>query len=231
MLWMVVHPFVQVLIYTLVLSSIMQAKLPGISGQYSYSIYLISGMLGWFLFSDIVGRLLTVFIDHGHMIKKVGFPKIILPIITLGHSLIGFTIMYIATMIIFVVMDHQSIYHLIWAPVLILSTILFSVGIGLSLGVLNTFIRDVGQITTISLQLLFWLTPIVYSLQMLPEEYRDFFSLNPVVLIIQWYQDVFAYNRAPDLFSLAIFTVASAFLTYLSVLMLRKSENKMADIL
>ena len=70
-LWMIIHPFMQVLIYTLVLSAILKAKLSGIDSQYAYAIYLMSGIAGWTLFSDISSRLLTVFIDNGNLLKKV----------------------------------------------------------------------------------------------------------------------------------------------------------------
>jgi len=230
-LWMVIHPFVQVAIYTLVLSAIMQIKLPGIDNQSSYSIYLISGMLCWFLFSDIVSRMLSVFVDNGNIIKKMNFPRIILPVVVLGRSFVNFLIMYFSMLIIFVIMGHNSIHHFIWMPILAVTTILFSFGLGLLLGVVNIFIRDIAQITIVVLQLLFWLTPIVYSLQMLPEAYHGFFVLNPVALIVQEYQNVFAYNILPNFDLLMIFTVLSLILIYCATFIFKKAEGKMVDVL
>ena len=95
MLWMVIHPFMQVLVYALVLSAILQAKLPGIGGQYAYAIYLMSGIVAWTMFSDIFSRLLTVFIDNGNLLKKVHFPRIVLPMIIIGVAIVNFLLMLI----------------------------------------------------------------------------------------------------------------------------------------
>ena len=69
-LWMILNPLAQVLIFAFVLSSVLAAKLPGITNQYAYSIYLMAGTLGWSLFTEIVSRCLTMFIDNGNILKK-----------------------------------------------------------------------------------------------------------------------------------------------------------------
>ena len=68
--WMILHPLSQVLIFAFVLSAVLSAKLPGIDNQYAYSIYLMSGILAWSLFSEIVTRCLTLFIDNGNILKN-----------------------------------------------------------------------------------------------------------------------------------------------------------------
>jgi lipopolysaccharide transport system permease protein len=88
-LWMILQPLSQVLIFAFVLSTIMSARLPGINNPYAYSIYLMSGILGWSLFSEIVSRCLTLFIDNGNLIKKLAFPKITLPLVVVGSALVN----------------------------------------------------------------------------------------------------------------------------------------------
>src|SRR5688500_10790143 len=75
MFWTVIHPLVMILIYTLVFSRIMQAKVPGISEVYSYSIYLCAGLLPWNAFGESVLRSTTAFPDHAHLLKKAFIPK------------------------------------------------------------------------------------------------------------------------------------------------------------
>ena len=77
-LWVIINPLSQVLIYALILSHILAAKLPGIESQYAYAIYLMAGLLGWTLFNEIVGRCLNIFIEHGNLIKKMSFPRVTL---------------------------------------------------------------------------------------------------------------------------------------------------------
>ncbi|OOE95352.1 ABC transporter permease, partial [Salinivibrio sp. IB643] len=83
-LWMVLNPLAMVLVYALILSQIMTAKLPEVATQYAYPIYLLSGVIGWTLFSEILGRCLTIFIDNGNLLKKMSFPKFALPLIVIG---------------------------------------------------------------------------------------------------------------------------------------------------
>lgn len=72
-LWMIINPLAQVAIYALVLSNVLAAKLPGIDNKYAYALYLMAGMLAWSLFSEIIGRCLTLFIDQGNLMKKCDF--------------------------------------------------------------------------------------------------------------------------------------------------------------
>ncbi|WP_413700401.1 ABC transporter permease [Psychromonas sp. KJ10-10] len=72
-LWMILHPLAQVLVYALILSQIMVAKLPNVSTEYAYPIYILAGVVGWTLFSEVLGRCLTVFIDNGNLLKKCLF--------------------------------------------------------------------------------------------------------------------------------------------------------------
>jgi lipopolysaccharide transport system permease protein len=230
-LWMIIHPFMQVLIYTLVLSAILKAKLSGIDSQYAYAIYLMSGIAGWTLFSDISSRLLTVFIDNGNLLKKVKFPRIILPMIIVGVAFVNFLIMFISMFIVFFVLGHVSTEYLFWMPIIIFVTLINAIGIGLFLGVLNIFIRDVGQIMTIALQFWFWLTPIVYSMDMLPESYQYIFTLNPMTGIIMSYQSVLAYNTSPNIELLVYPGIVGMAIFFLAIFMYNKANQEMADVL
>src|SRR5690349_15695232 len=83
-LWMIIHPLTQVAIYALILSNVIAAKLPGLDNKYSYPIYLMAGMLAWSLFTEIVSRCLTLFIEQGNLMKKMRFPRITLPAVVVG---------------------------------------------------------------------------------------------------------------------------------------------------
>jgi lipopolysaccharide transport system permease protein len=229
--WMIIHPFMQILIYALVLSAIMKAKFTGIESQYAYAIYLISGIIGWNLFSDISSRLLTVFIDNGNLIKKVSFPRILLPMVIVGVSLVNFLLMFVSMFIIFAILGHFSIEHLIWLPLLILITLLNAIGVGLFFGVINIFIRDVGQIMTIGLHFWFWLTPIVYSLEMLPDSYKFLFTYNPLYGLITGYQSILAYNSSPSLKLLIYPSISGIVLFFLALFVLKKANYEMSDVL
>src|SRR5215475_5615660 len=85
-LWMVIHPLAQVLIFAFILSAVLSSKLPGIANRYGYAVYLMAGTLAWSLFSELISRSLTVFVDHGNLLKKMMFPRICLPVIVSGSA-------------------------------------------------------------------------------------------------------------------------------------------------
>jgi lipopolysaccharide transport system permease protein len=231
LLWMIIHPFMQVLVYALVLSAIMKAKLIGIDSQYAYAIYLISGIIGWNLFSDISSRLLTVFIDNGNLIKKVSFPRILLPTVIVGVGLVNFLLMFISMFIIFAILGHFSVGYLVWMPLLILITLLNAIGIGLFFGIINIFIRDIGQMMTIILHFWFWLTPVVYSIDMLPESYKFIFSFNPLYGLVAGYQSILAYNSAPNMHLLIYPTIFGATLFFIALFVFDRANHEMSDVL
>ena len=229
--WMVLHPLAQVLIFALVLSQIMTAKLPGVESQYAYPIYLLAGMLGWSLFSEIMNKMLTVFIDNGNLLKKVAFPKLALPLIAIGSALINFILLLLMMFIVFAFLGHMPLHALYWLPLLILITMGLAVGIGLILGTINVFIRDIGQAMTIILQFWFWLTPIVYMPSIIPEKYHGLLMMNPMTGVIMGYQNVLVYGKAPDA-GLLLYPGILAIVTMVSALIIfKKASEEMADVL
>ena len=228
-LWMILNPLAQVLIFAFVLSAVLSAKLPGIDNQYAYAIYLMAGMLGWSLFAEIVNRCLTLFIDNGNILKKLAFPKIALPLIVTGSALVNNLLLFVAILGIFGLLGHPPGTALIWLPVLMVVTIAFAVGLGLGLGVLNVFMRDIGQVVPVIMQFMFWFTPIVYMVNIIPEQYRGWLFLNPLIPIVTGYQDVLLYNRAPNWADLGVVAILSAALLAFSLLIFRKASPEMVD--
>lgn len=229
--WMILHPLAQVAIYALILSAVLSAKLPGINNQYAYAIYLMAGMLGWSLFAEVFGRCLTVFIDSGPLIKKMAFPRITLPLILVGSALVNNILLLGAILLVFGLLGHNPEVSILWIPLLILLTLGLAIGLGLSLGIMNVFLRDIGQVAPILLQFWFWLTPIVYTIQMLPESYRQLFLLNPMSGIIMGYQNILVYGKSPDpmllIYPLGLMIAALA----LALFLYRRAGEEMADVL
>ncbi|MDQ7914261.1 ABC transporter permease [Pseudomonas sp. 102515] len=230
-LWMIINPLVQVAIYAIILSNVLSAKLPGIQNKYAYAIYLIAGTLGWTLFSEIVGRCLTLFIDQGNLMKKMRFPKIALPVIVVGSATLNNILLLVSALVVFLLMGHYPGWNVFWLLPLTLVVIALATGVGLLLGVLNVFVRDVGQVVPIILQLLFWFTPIVYPASIIPETLRPYLSWNPLVPVIEAYHQVLVFNSAPD--SLALLTVVcvASLLLLIGLFVFRRASPEMVDAL
>jgi lipopolysaccharide transport system permease protein len=163
-IWMIINPLVQVCIYALILSSLLSARLPELADQtYGYAIYLTAGILCWSLFSDVVTRCLTIFIENGNILKKMVFPKICLPLITTGTALVNNALLLLAIIAVFAVLGHGLAPSILLLPVLTGLTLALALGFGIVLGILNVFIRDIGQVIPLVLQIGFWFTPVVYG--------------------------------------------------------------------
>jgi lipopolysaccharide transport system permease protein len=228
-LWLILNPLAQVLILAFVLSAVMSAKLPGISSRYAYAIFLMAGILGWSLFLEIINRCLTLFIDNGNILKKLVFPKIALPLIVTGSASVNNALLLVAILVIFGILGHVPGAAIIWLPVIMVINIALALGLGLTFGVLNVFVRDTGQIVPVVLQFVFWLTPIVYRVEVIPSRYRGWLILNPLIPIITGYQDALLYDHAPNWAGLGLVALIAAALLGFSLVLFRKASPEMVD--
>lgn len=228
-LWLIIQPLSMVLVYTLIFSNVMKMKLSGNTGEYDYSIYLCSGLLTWGAFTEIVVRMKSMFRDNANIIKKTNFPKITLPIIITISSIINFTIIFSLFLTLLIYLDRFSFSMLLYfAPVFTLQ-IIFSISVGLIVSILNVFYRDVGQIVDILLQFLFWATPIVYVVSIMPETIKVAIMHNPMSKFIEAYHDIFVYGNIPNWSSLVSVAILSIALFILATIILNKAKNDIVD--
>jgi lipopolysaccharide transport system permease protein len=227
--WTVIQPLSMIVIYTLVFSQIMHARLPGVEGGMAYSIFLCSGILIWNFFSEIANKCQNVFLDNAEVIKKIKFPRLCLVVVIIVDSVITLSI-FMLLFFTFLVLsgNFPGLVVLSFIPV-VLVLLLFVVGLGICVGVLNVFFRDVGQLFQIILQFWFWLTPIVYPIHIIPEHYRFIFSLNPMTTIVTSSQQIFVYGRVPDYEALGYVAVLSLALCMLALRLYRRRCDEMVE--
>ncbi len=229
--WVIINPLSQVAIYALILSNVLAAKVPGIENKYSYAIYLMAGLLAWTLFSEIINRCLNLFIEQGNLMKKMSFPRITLPVIVIGSCLLNYILLFVAILVIFALLGHQFSFAMLWLIPLTVSVVVLALGIGLSLGVMNVFVRDIGQMVPIIMQVWFWFTPIIYPESIIPERYQYLMDLNPLYPIVSAYHNVLVYNEAPTLFGLMVISVLALLTLLFSLFLFRRASAEMADVL
>lgn len=228
--WIILQPLAQVLIFATILSNVLGARLEGVGSKYAYAVYLISGILCWSLFAEIVQRLLMVFIDHGSLLKKMQFPRIALPMISVGSSLVNSMALFCVIMVILPILGVYPNVHYLWLPVLMALTVALATGVGLIVGVLNVFARDVGHVMGVVLQFWFWVTPIVYPIKVVPEAFKVTLLFNPVAPLAMAYHDIIVYQRAPQQ-SLWSVLVATVILLLVGMFLFRRASAEMVDVL
>ncbi len=229
--WHILNPLAQSAIFALVLAEVLGAKLAGSTSKAAYPIYLMAGMAAWGLFSEIVNRCLSVFIEYGPTLKKIAFPRICLPIIVVGGALLNHVLLLGAILIVGIMLGHTpgSAWFVIPLGIALIS--LIALGLGLLLGVFNVFSRDVGQVMGVVMQIWFWLTPIVYTLDVVPEASRWLFDLNPIVPLIRLYQNAMLHNVAPAAASLVVPIVFALMLLAVAFTIFRRASSELVDAL
>lgn len=230
-LWMVIHPLAQVLIFALILSEVLSARLPGVDNKHAYALYLTAGILGWTLFADTLSRSLTLFIDNGNLLKKMSFPRVCLPLIAAGTAAVNNLLLAAAVFAVFAALGHLPGMQVLWLPVLMAITLCFALGAGLLLGVFNVFMRDIGQVIPVVLQALFWLTPIVYTIDILPEHLRGWFEANPLYPVVASYQSVLVFDTAPMWSDLLVVGAVALSTLFAGLVMFRRASPEMVDVL
>ncbi len=228
-LWTVLNPLAMIVVYTLIFSKVMGNRLPGNAGSFAYSIYLCAGVLTWGLFAEITSRGQTVFLEHANLIKKLSFPRICLPIVVVLNACVNFAIIF-GLFTVFLVLSGQfpGWVFLALIPVLLVQVV-FAIGLGMILGILNVFFRDVGQFFTILLQFWFWFTPIVYTTATLPQGVRELLAYNPMTAVVVAHQRILLGGHVPVWSSLWPVLALGMLCCVLGMRLFRKRAGEMVD--
>ncbi len=228
-LWPIFNPLSMIIVYTVIFSHIMRARLPGVDDGMAYSIYLCAGLLAWGLFSEITLRSQNMFLDNANLLKKMSFPRVCLPVIVLINAGINFAIIIGLFLGFLLVTGRWPGMALLALVPLIALQMMLCAGLGMVLGVLNVFFRDVGQLFGICLQFWFWLTPIVYPISILPEWLQSLLQFNPLTSLIASYQNVFLYGQWPLWSSLLPAFAIGAVFCAIGLRLFRQRVGEMVD--
>lgn len=227
--WTILNPLAMIVVYTVIFSQVMRAKLPGIDSTFGYSIYLCAGVLTWGLFTEIVTRSQNMFLDNANLLKKINFPRLCLPVTVVATAMLSFSIVF-GLFVGFLVIsgNFPGMAFIALVPLLAL-LVLFAVGLGLVLGVLNVFFRDVGYFFGVFVTFWFWLTPIVYPPTILPQWVQPWMQLNPLAPFMAAVQGVLVRGEWPDWMSLFPLLILSVLLCLVGLRLFRRRAGEMVD--
>ena len=227
--WAVLTPAAMIAIYTVIFSQVMHARLPGLDDTFAYSIFLCAGLLPWNYFVEVLARCLTVFIENGALLKKMSFPRSSLPVILLLSSTINFAIIFSLFLVVLVVMGRfPGWIVLAMVPLLVLQQA-YALGLGVLLGVLNVFFRDIAQLVGVVLQFWFWLTPIVYSTAILPERAQAALAWNPMARIVGAYQQLLVAGVWPQWSQFRLHAVGALVVLVVAFAVFDRLSGEMVD--
>ena len=228
--WVVAQPLALIVIYTVIFGQLMRARLPGQEQvPYAFSIYLCAGVIFWSFHSEVLSRMVTVFVEQANLMKKTAFPRVCLPAVVSGTALVNLAIIFGLYGIFLLVIGHWPGWLVLASAPLLIVQALLALGLGLLLGTLHVFFRDVGQFMAVLLQFWFWLTPIVYPLQIIPDRFQSLLLMNPMQPIIAGYQAIFLHHAVPVWSSLLVPTLAALICVAVGAWLFLRHADELVD--
>jgi len=229
LLWTVFIPLIQIVLFWFVFSAIMRAR-PYANTQIPYIYFLLSSFFFWLAFSEGIFRASHVIIENAEAVKKISFPNILLPItVTISSYLLNMMgVLLFISVYSFITAISPVILFVI--PMLFLQ-FLFSLGIGLFLAAVVPYFRDLGQILGHVMQGIFFITPIIYSIESIPERFRIIFYCNPLTYFVSSYHHIILLSEVPPLHYLIIILILSILSFLFGLYIFRKLRDGFADVL
>ena len=222
-LWSFINPLLSVVIYAIVFHYIMRFKIE------NYLIYLISGIIPWTFFTTSINSGMNSILFNADIIKKVYFPRIILPISAVSSCLVNFLISCLIILLFAFFSSVGISYYLAFLPLIILIQYLFTLGVVFILSAVEIYVRDVEHIINFFSGMLFYMTPILYTTDYVPKKFAFILKINPLSYIIDAYHSVFYYNEMPNLGNLWIIGIISIVVFVLGYLIFNKLQKGFAE--
>lgn len=230
-LWAFIGPLVNIFIYLVIFSKIMGARLPGTSSTSAYGIYLAAGIIPWAAFASTVVRSSAIFVDRKGLISKIRISLPFLPLYIVLSETVIFLITITIYLIILALMGNPISSSIIFIPFIFIIQQIFAYGLGFVLAIFQVFIRDLRDATNIIVQLWFWITPIVYVYDILPDFAKKLFVYNPAYLFIKAYQDIFAFGKMPNFNNLIAVTIIGHALLLFGYFTYKRLEKDIRDFI
>jgi lipopolysaccharide transport system permease protein len=223
--WAVIQPITTLLIFVLIFDKAIQVN----TGDIPYPAYALCGMTAWSYFSFVMNQSGTSIIGAQEMIKKIYFPRLIIP---LSKSLVAFVDFFISlslTLILLICYNIPLTKGILFLPVFITINILFALGIGIWLSSLTVRFRDFQHIVPFMAQIGLYASPIAYPSSFIPEKYKLLYYLNPMAGIVDGFRWCLLNTSTPNPYSFISFGIV--FLIFASgIWYFKKMERTMADL-
>jgi lipopolysaccharide transport system permease protein len=224
--WAIVNPLIQVGVYVLLVTVIFKARLHGTgSGRFDYAIFVLAGMTPWLAMQEGLMTSATSLVRHADIVKNVIFPLELLPTTAVFASLVGMGVSLTALITCVAIAGHAVGWSLVCFPLLLALQLTLTLGAGLILSIVTAFVRDVTFILPIVLQFVTLMSPILYSIDSMPQALRTVTRLNPIYYLVDGYRHLFFTNSWPSAFGLLYVAVVAAGLLAAGLMLFRSAKG------
>lgn len=222
-LWTFLNPLLQLLVYAIIFPIIL--KVP----QEYYVVFVCCGLIPWTFFTASVSQGASTIIGNANIVKKVYFPREILPLSVVLSGTVNFVISCLIIVGFCLVFGLGLTWHILLLPIVLVIQIILQLAISLILSSVTVYFRDLEHFVQIGLMLMFYATPIVYDASTIPEKFSFIMKLNPMAPIISGYRDIFYNQKLPNLKLLGIWGVISFILLIIGLAIFKKLQRGFAE--
>ena len=229
--WTFLNPLLLMATYFFVFGVVLKSRIGTDTSRSGFILYFLAGMLPWLAFAEAVGRSPHVILEHRNFVKKLVFPLETLP----ANLVISGAVTELFALGIFLagllIARGTVPVTALWLPVLVIPQLLFTAGLCWFLAALGVYMRDLSQIIGFILNLVFFLTPILYADTALPAAAQKILGVNPVYVLVRGYRSIFLENQAPALAPVATLFLGSLLLAAGGYWWFRRLRRGFADVI
>jgi len=230
--WSFLNPLLMLVVYTFVFSVVFKARWGiGSGSKTEFALILFAGITTYNLFAEVVTRAPGLILSNVNYVKKVVFPLELLPVVALGSALVHGGISLFILWISMIVLMGVFNWTIIFLPLVLLPLILLSLGLGWFLASLGVFLRDIGHIIGVAVQVLMFLSPIFYPISAIPVELQPVYYINPLSYVVEDMRRIMVWGQEPNWEWLIIGTIIGGIIALLGHAWFQRTRGGFADVL
>jgi lipopolysaccharide transport system permease protein len=224
--WAILRPFITMVIFSVVFGQM--AKMP--SDGYPYPVFVYTALLPWTFFATAISTSGGSLVGSSHLVSKVYFPRLIIPLSSVGAGLVDLLISTCILLLMMLYYDVDWSWNLLAAPLLLLFVIFIALGVGTLLAALTVAYRDFTHLTPFLVQIWMYVTPVIFPVSLVPQRWQWLLYLNPMTGLIEGFRSAFL-GRPFDFAGLSISFAIAIAIFLISVAYFEKVERRFADII
>ena len=193
-IWSILNPLLMMMVLVVVFSNLFNHEIP------NFSVYLISGQVIFAFLSEATSVSVVSITGNAALLKKTYVPKYIFTLSKVTSSLVNLLFSLVALVLVLIFTKTPVTWHVLWVPVILLQVYIFALGVGLILASTAVFFRDVQYLWSVFISIWMYLSPIIYPVSIIPEEYMWWYTnINPLYMYIQQFRDIVMYGNTLSL--------------------------------
>ncbi len=222
-LWSFINPLLQIAVYAIIFPLIIRNNIP------NYTVFMVCGLIPWNFFSTTISRSTWVIVDNGNIVKKVYFPRAILPFSLVLSETINFLISSIIMLTFTLAYGMGVSKYILFYPILIIVQDVLMIGLSFIFSAITVYMRDIQHFIGVILQLLMYATPVVYSVETIPENFRWILKWNPMTYIIEGYRNILYNQTMPNMKMIGIIFLIGLAVSFIGYFIFQKLQKRFAE--